>query len=573
MANCDVCGFWKVAEADPGHLALVDPDHQSMTFGELAATSNRIARGLQAAGLGLGDQVTTVLPNGFEQVAVCLAAHQVGLYVTTINWHLVGPEISYVVNDSETDALIVHERFGDEAVRILDDCVTPAANRFCVGGPVAGFRPFDELTASQSSERPENLASGSAMFYTSGTTGRPKGVKRALDPRHPDEVGAAAGGLFWLFGTMPHDGNVQITQGPLYHTAVNNWTTMALHVGHSVILMGKWTAQGALERYERYRVTHSHMVPTMFNRLLALPLEVRTGYDVSSLRSMVHAAAPCPIETKHRMIEWWGETIWEYYAATEGGGTYVSASEWLSKPGTVGRPWPGSEVIVVDGSGAELAVGRSGTVYMKMGGGATFEYRGDAEKTAKSRLRDFFTVGDVGYLDSDGYLFLNDRAEDMIIVGGVNIYPAEIEGALLQHPAVADVAVFGVPNADSGEEIKAAIELREGSEPTDQTTAEILGWLRSRIARQKLPRSVDYTTELPRDPNGKLYKRRLRDPYWKDHDSAIIGSVLRSAGPGSVDGDLGGIDPGGVDPGGVDVDSGGNDPGGVDPGSVDRDGA
>ena len=520
MANTDVTGFWKIAEADPDHLALVDPDHDQMTFGELYELTNRIVHGLRALGLEKGDQVTTVLPNSFEQIAVCLAAYQGGFYLTTVNWHLVGPEISYIVNDSETKALIVSERFADEAVRVLEDCVTPETNRFSVGS-VPGFRPFEELIEGQPATRPDDLSTGSYMFYTSGTTGRPKGVRRGLVEGHPDETAAGAGGLFMLFGTMPHDDNVQITQAPTYHTAVNNWTTMALHMGHTVVLMDRWTPEGLLERIERYKVTHSHMVPTMFNRLLQLPEDVREKYDISSLRSMVHAAAPCPVETKRRMIEWWGDTIWEYYAATEGGGTYVGAAEWMTKPGTVGKPWPGAEVIVVDEDGNDLPPYESGTVYMKMPGNA-FEYKGDKEKTEKSRLRGFFTVGDIGYLDDDGWLFLNDRANDMIIAGGVNIYPAEIEGALVQHEAVGDVAVFGIPNEDTGEEIKAVIELRPGWEPGEETTAAIMEWLRPQIAKQKLPRSIDYTTEMPRDPNGKLYKRRLKDPYWEGREGNII---------------------------------------------------
>ncbi|RMH87110.1 MAG: acyl-CoA synthetase, partial [Actinomyces sp.] len=496
MADTDELGFWRIAAADPDHLALVDPTGAETSYGELAELVNRISHGLAALGLAPGDQVTTVLPNSAEQVAVCLAAFQSGLYVTTVNWHLVGPEIAYIVDDSETRALIVHERFAEEADRVLDEVSTPVPHRFAIG-EVEGYRPFAELVAGQPATRPDRLATGSTMFYTSGTTGRPKGVRRPLDPRHPDEVAAGSGGLFALFGTRPHDDNVQLTQAPLYHTAVNAWTTTSLHMGHTVVLMDKWTPEGALERIERYRVTHSHMVPTMFNRLLQLPDEVRSRTDVSSLRRMVHAAAPCPVETKRRMIEWWGDVVWEYYAATEGGGTIISPAEWLERPGSVGRPWPGSEVIVVDDEGRELPPYESGTVYMKMAG-ATFEYHKDPDKTARSRLDDFFTVGDVGYLDADGYLYLNDRANDMIIVGGVNIYPAEIEGELHQHPAVGDVAVFGVPDDDTGEQIKAVIELRPGWEPGEATSGEIMGWLRGRIARQKLPRSIDYVEAMPR---------------------------------------------------------------------------
>ncbi len=516
----DALGFWTIAAADPERVAVIDPDHRQISFGELAALTNRIARGLQALGLEVGDQVTTLLPNCFEQVATCLAAFQGGFYVTTVNWHLVGPEISYIVNDAETKALIVSNRFEAEAVRVLDDCATAPLNCFSVG-PVQGFRSFDELIEGQSEERPEQLATGSTMFYTSGTTGRPKGVRRALDPRSPDDAATAAGMFLLLFGIAPHDRNVHITQAPMYHTAVNTWTTMSLHLGHTAVLMDRWTAEGALERIDRYEVTTSHMVPTMFNRLLQLPSETRAEYNVSSLRRMVHAAAPCPVETKKKMIEWWGDCVWEYYAATEGGGTYVGAEEWMTKPGTVGKPWPGSEVIVVDEHSNELPPFESGTVYMKMPGAPIFEYKGDDQKTRESRLRDFFTVGDIGYLDDDGFLFLNDRANDMIITGGVNIYPAEIEGVLVQHEAVGDVAVFGVPNPDVGEEIKAVVELREGWMPGDGTATDILGWLQTQIAKQKLPRSIDFTTEMPRDPNGKLYKRRLRDPYWEGQDSAI----------------------------------------------------
>ncbi len=517
----DLIGFWRIAEADPDRLAVVDPDHNQMTFGELAAFTNQLVRGLRAAGLQAGDQVTTVLPNGFEQIAICLAAFQGGFFVTPVNWHLVGPEIAYIVNDSETKALIVSEQFGAEALRVLEE--TDVANRYAVGS-VAGFAPFADLVDGQSTDRPDDLTSGSYMFYTSGTTGRPKGVRRALTGQHPDDAAGSSGGLFLLFGIMPHADNVHLTQAPLYHTAVNNWTTTSLQMGHAVVLLDRWTAEDALQRIDQYKVTQSHMVPTMFNRLLQLPEETRNKYDVSSLRRMIHAAAPCPIETKKRMIEWWGDSVWEYYAATEGGGTLVGPADWMAHPGTVGTPWPNSEVIVVDVEGNEVPTGESGTIYMRMGmrGSSSFEYYKDDEKTKQARLGDgYFTVGDVGYFDEDGFLYLNDRSTDMIIVGGVNIYPAEIEGTLHQHPAVGDVAVFGVPNPDVGEEIKAVIELRAGWEPGDETTAAIMEFVRDQMTKQKWPRSIDYTTDMPRDPNGKLYKRKLRDPYWEGQEKAI----------------------------------------------------
>ena len=521
MADADVLGFWKIAEADPERLAVVDPDYNEITYRDLAELTNRIVHGLRAAGLEVGDQVTTVLPNGIEQTAVSLAAYQGGFYLTTVNWHLAGPEIAYIVNDSETKAFIVHEDFAEQATRVLEESDVPTANRFSVGS-IDGFRPLSELTDSQPASRPDDLTTGSFMFYTSGTTGRPKGVRRALPGVHPDEASAGSGGLFMLLGIMPHADNVHITQAPLYHTAVNIWTTTSLHMGHPAVLMGRWTAEGALERIDRYKVTQSHMVPTMFHRLLQLPDEVKQRYDVSSLRRMIHAAAPCPVETKQKMLDWWGDCIWEYYAATEGGGTYIPPDEWRKYPGTVGRPWPGSEVIVVDEDGNRLPPGASGTIYMKMPDGATFEYYKDKEKTEKARLgTEFFTVGDVGYFNEDGYLFLNDRSNDMIIVGGMNIYPAEIEGALLQSPLVGDAAVFGIPNEDTGEEIKAVIEPAAGVAPDDDTRGAIMEFLRDQIAKQKWPRSIDFTDEMPRDPNGKLYKRRLRDPYWEGKTRAI----------------------------------------------------
>ena len=299
-----------------------------------------------------------------------------------------------------------------------------------------------------------------------------------------------------------------------------------MHFGHQLVLMDKWDAEEMLRLIDRYKVTESHMVPTQFHRLLLLPEEVRAKYDCSSTRTMIHAAAPCPPDIKRKMIDWWGLSIYEYYAATEGGGTIVTPEEWLKKPGTVGKAWPNAEVRIYDDEGNQMPTGEQGSVYMLLGDNARFEYKGDKEKTDENRLTSddgklFFTVGDIGYLDEDGYLFLCDRKIDMIISGGANIYPAEIENTLITHPKVGDVAVFGIPNQDWGEEIKAVIEPAPGQEGGEALTAELLEFCVDRLAKFKIPRSFDYTNELPRDPNGKLYKRKLRDPYWEGHDRSI----------------------------------------------------
>ena len=515
----DTVGFWKLAEEEPGRLALVDPSGTEVTYGELYTAANRIVHGLRDLGLAAGDGVAAVLPNGTEMVALYFAAMQAGWYLTPINHHLVGPEIAYIVDDCEAGAFVGHERFG-EPCRVAADAFALPADRCFSVGQVAGFQPHSQLTAGQPDTRPDDRTAGAPMHYTSGTTGRPKGVRRRLSGADPDAAAATGGFLLRLFGTQPHDGNVHICGSPMYHTAVLAFASTALHLGHPVVLMDRWTPELMLELIERHRATHSHMVPTQFHRLLAVPEETRSRFDTSSLRSMVHAAAPCPVEIKQRMLDWWGPVVYEYYAATEGGGTVVTPEQWLERPGTVGLPWPTSEIRILDDDGRDVPTGEVGTVYMKLGQG-DFEYFKDRDKTAANRTAGFFTVGDVGYLDEGGFLFLCDRKSDMIISGGVNIYPAEIEGALLTHPKVADAAVFGIPHDDWGEEIKAVVEPAPGIDPDESLTGELLAHCAERLARFKLPRSVDYVAELPRDPNGKLYKRTLRDPYWEGRTRAI----------------------------------------------------
>jgi len=511
-------GFWRLAEADRDWLAVVDPEGVEHRAGDLLDRSNQIAHALRDLGLGTGDTLAVLLPNGIELIELFLGALQVGVRITPVNWHLVGPEIAYILDDSEAKAFVAHERFGEEAIRAVDEAGFPAGARFAVGS-VDGFRPYAELYEGRPTTAPEGRTTGAAMHYTSGTTGRPKGVRRPLAEIDPSDMAELMAYLPNLFGVGAHDGHVHLTVSPLYHTAVLMWTGNALALGHTVVLMDRWSPEETLRLIQEHRVTYSHMVPTQFVRLLDLPEDVRTSYDVSSLRNMIHGAAPCPQEIKRRMIEWWGDTIQEYYAATEGGGTVISAAEWMERPGSVGRAWTGGEVRIYDDDGNQLGPGRIGTVYMSLM--ADFEYKGDDAKTRANRIDNFFTVGDVGEMDDDGYLFLRDRKSDMIISGGVNIYPAEIEGELINHPAVADVAVFGIPHPDWGEEIKAVVEPHDGVAPGPDLEAEILTWAKDRMAKFKLPRSIDFVDALPREPNGKLIKRKLRDPYWADHDANI----------------------------------------------------
>jgi long-chain acyl-CoA synthetase len=510
-------GFWRFAENNRDHLALVGPDGTERTAGELLDRANQIANGYRALGLEGGDTVAVLMPNSVELIEAYLGALQVGLYFTPINWHLVGPEVAYILTDSDAKVFIADERLAEVATNAVAEAGLAADVCFSVGS-IDGFRSFDEL-ADHPATTPEGRTTGAAMHYTSGTTGRPKGVKRGLFEIDPSDMGELLAYLPGIFGIAPQDGHVHLTGSPLYHTAVLMWTGNALHIGHTVVLMDKWVPEEMLRLIERYKVTYSHVVPTQFVRLLDLPEDVRARYDMGSLRNMIHGAAPCPAEVKHKMIDWWGDTIQEYYAATEGGGTLIGAHEWLTKPGSVGLPWPGSDIRIYDDNGTQLGVGEVGTVYMQLM--ADFEYKGDRGKTDANRIEGYFTVGDLGELDADGYLFLRDRKSDMIISGGANIYPAEIEGELINHPAVLDVAVFGIPNADWGEEIKAVVELQPGVEGNDELVAQILAWAATRMGKFKLPKSIDFAESLPREANGKLMKRKLRDPYWEGVDRQI----------------------------------------------------
>lgn len=515
-----VTSVYRIAEAEPERVAVIeggsaDQPGRQVTFGQLAEAAHGYARGLQDLGLKTGDCIVLLVPNSIEFLEVYYATLEIGLYVAPANWHLTGPEVAYIINNSGSTVFIADERFADVASAAASEAGLDPARCFAIGA-VPGFRPLPELTAPArgSDPLPSSRTLGAPMLYTSGTTGRPKGVRRPLTGASPDQVTVPNYYFFAGFGIEAPD-NVHICGSPLYHTAVLNFVTISLNLGQAVVLMDKWTPEEMLRLIDAHGVTQSHMVPTQFSRLLELPEDVRAKYDVSSLRTIVHGAAPCPKHVKQAMLDWWGPVLTEYYAGTEGGGCTITGEEWLRKPGSVGRPWKTTTLKILDDDGNEVPTGETGNVYLQMHG-SRFEYHQDAEKTAKTYVGELFTMGDIGYVDSDGYLFLCDRKNDMIISGGVNIYPAEIESEMTRHDAVRDVAVFGIPHPDWGEEVKAVVELADGYTESEVLKAQILEDLAERLAKYKMPRSIDVVEELPRQANGKLMKRTLKDPYWAD---------------------------------------------------------
>ncbi|HKE74452.1 MAG TPA: acyl-CoA synthetase [Acidimicrobiales bacterium] len=511
--------FWERAPREPDRVGVIDPDGTEWTYGQLWRAGNQVANGLVALGLHPQDPVAAVLPNIHQVYEVFPAALQVGLYYVPVNVHLTAPEIEYILTDSGARAIIANERYADAAAKAAEAAGIPPERRIAIG-TIDGFRSYDEFRAGASDEPPPHRAPGQRMYYTSGTTGRPKGVRKAFPAGDVDDDAVAfSERLFASAGLQAQEGGVHLVAGPAYHAAPLGFGLGALHLGQTVVLMDRWTPEGTLERIERFRVTNTHMVPTMFNRLLKLPGAERERYDISSLDSVAHAAAPCPVETKRKMLDWLGPIISEYYASSEVGGTFIGPEEWLRKPGSVGRPTPGAEVRIFDDEGNDQPTGTPGRVYFKIR--QPFEYHHDPAKTDANRTGDFATVGDIGYLDDDGYLFLCDRDSNLVIVGGVNVYPAEAENELVDHPAVRDVAVIGVPNPDTGEELKAIVEPVPGVTPGPELADELIAWLQERLAKYKCPRSVDFVDALPRLDNGKLYKQQLRDRYWQSADRKI----------------------------------------------------
>lgn len=516
-------GFWAVSDAFPDRVAVVEANGAETTFGALRETARAVSCGLRQLGLDRGDGIAVVVPNVSTFFVAYLAAMESGLYLTPVNSHLATPEIAYVLGDCEAGAVIVHAELIDVCRPGVEAAAIDPTCRFADPGG-AGFRPLAELIATGAGcglELPEGLGSGATMMYTSGTTGRPKGVRRPLPEADPNVTFGSAAFVYCKgFGMRPGPG-VHLVCGPLYHAGPSASATSALHVGNTLVLMDRWTPESCLELIERHRVTSTQMVPTMFHRLLALPEEVRSRYDVSSVESVMHTGAPCPTHVKQQFMEWFGPVVYETYGGTESVATIATPRRWLEKPGTVGKPIRGVTVHILDENNEERPVGEPGTIYIENANGARTEYFKDPDKTAEMRRGDWVTLGDVGYLDADGFLFLRDRTVDMVISGGVNIYPAEIESVLLECSLVVDAAVIGVPDDEWGESVLAIVELVEGVEPTEETKRDLMEFCDGRLARFKQPRAFDFVERLPRLPNGKIQKRTLRQPYWEATERAI----------------------------------------------------
>ena len=513
------------AEKDPDRIAIINGNGDSQeTFGELELRSRRIGHLLRAKGLERGGCVAVLMENtdpSFHDVF--WACQRVGLYFTPVNWHLQEDEVQYIVDNCDADALFVSRAFAEMATKVARRC-PKLRLRVATTGEVEGFEPLASLLADVP-EDPElpDPREGSVMIYSSGTTGRPKGVRRPLPdvPAGDPSVTAFSQGFMGLFGISGDDR--YICPAPLYHAAPMQFTTSHTRIGATVVVLPRFDAELVLRVIQDQKITSSQWVPTHFRRLLRLPDDVRGRYDVSSLRVAIHAAAPCPVPVKQAMIDWWGPTIVEYYAGTEGGGTLIRAEEWLEHKGSVGRHWSGGKVWILDEEGEEVTeADKEGAVYFEAPATGRFSYHKDDAKTASTYRGDLFTIGDIGYLDADGYLFLTDRQSNMIISGGVNIYPQETEDHLIVHPKVDDVAVIGVPNEEMGEEVKAVVIPTPGVAAGPDLEQELIEHCRAGIAHYKCPRSIDFVDELPRTETGKMAKRKLRDRYWADHEGRRI---------------------------------------------------
>jgi fatty-acyl-CoA synthase len=501
------------AKADPAKPAMIIAETgATLTYGELNDRSNQLSQFLHAQGLRRGDHVAVLMENNIRFMEVVWAAFRSGLYITAVNRYLPPEEAAYVVGDCAAKAIVTSYDRRETAIG-LTGLIPNCLIRLMVDGTVDGWAAYDATVAPFAAAPLETEWMGDVMLYSSGTTGRPKGILRPL----PEKTVAEGFDLRQAanrYGFSPD--TVYLSPAPLYHAAPLGYVTQAQGWGGTVVMMQHFDPENALRFIEAYHVTHSQWVPTMFVRMLKLPPAARAAYDLSSHQCAIHAAAPCPVDVKRQMIEWWGPIINEYYAGTEGtGATIIDSHDWLKHPGSVGRAALGV-LHICDEQGAELPIGESGLIYFEREA-MTFAYHNDPTKTraAQHPAHDnWMSLGDVGYVDEEGYLYLTDRKAFMIISGGVNIYPQAIEDALIVHPKVADVAVFGVPHEEMGEEVKAVVEAAPGVAPTPELAAELLAYAREHLAHYMAPRSIDFIDEMPRLPTGKLYKRVLKERYW-----------------------------------------------------------
>jgi long-chain acyl-CoA synthetase len=496
----DPAGLVVQARARPQHAALIEGERRR-TYAELDDRARRVARALADRGVQPGDRVAVMLPNGFEWFEAIHGVGRLGAIAVPVNIHFKADEASHVVRDSGATAVIVDS----ELIGALDG--VPDVARLVVG------RDYEDALADVAGADDVELGGPDAdgwpttMLYTSGTTGRPKGV--AIGEHDFRRTAKGFVGMAAPFGFGPDD--VHLLVGPAYHAGPAVWAQVHLAVGGTIVIMPSWDAEEFLELVERHGVTTTHMVPANFIRLLDLPDDVRQRYDLSSLRHVWHAAAPCPVPVKEQIMAWFPEdSIWEYYGASEGGGTSISPQEWLARRGSVGRPYPGHEFQIRNEAGEVLAPGETGVIWVRSQF-TSFRYHNDDEKTAQTFDDEgLFSVGDMGYLDEEGYLFITDRKSDMVISGGVNIYPREVENCLYEHPGVTDCAVFGVPDDRWGEVLLAVVQPSAGGKLTED---DVVSWCREHLADYKRPRHVELVDELPRDPNGKVVKRRLREEW------------------------------------------------------------
>ncbi|MDQ3738913.1 MAG: AMP-binding protein [Actinomycetota bacterium] len=503
-------------QSQPDKPALIMADRSFVqTYAELDAAANRLSQALRSAGLEPGDHVAVCLENHPRYLELLWGCHYAGLIYTAVSSRLNPEELAYIVNDCGARGYITSRSQSAQMEQIASR-IPQVTLRLMLDGEIDGFDSYEDTVAGYADEPLHARIAGTDMLYSSGTTGLPKGVKLDFVPMPLTETRTPVAAVSELLFTLAAD-SVYLSPAPLYHAAPLRFSMAAQSLGATLVVMEHFDAEAFLTAVSEFRVTHTQVVPTMFVRFLKLPDDVRASFDVSSLRYVIHAAAPCPVPVKEAMLEWFGPIIHEYYAGTEGNGfVYCDPGSWLSHPGTVGRGL-NCTLHIVDDEGEEVPAGERGTVYFE--GGATFEYHNDPDKTRKTRHpKGWTTLGDVGYLDDDGFLYLTDRAAYMIISGGVNIYPQEAENRLVTHPDVIDVAVFGVPNEEFGEEVKAVVQPLEMPADDGRAAAlerELIAYCRQTLADVKCPRSVDFRDELPRHPTGKLYKRLLRDEYWQ----------------------------------------------------------